>query len=89
MEDSKGLFQNCKLVGWPTLNQETNSDSGGIYLQNSELIIHNLAALYANSASRFGGGIYLTHSILVAKQIYALLRAHTSPSPTAFCSLAI
>jgi hypothetical protein len=48
-------------------NSVTNGNGGGIYVQDSYLVISNYANVAYNSASGYGGGIFLTNSLFLIK----------------------
>ena len=52
-------------------NVVTNGSGGGIYVSDSAITISNLAAVTHNSATEYGGGIYLTNaSLIVEEQVF-------------------
>lgn len=46
-------------------NRVTNGNGGGIYAVGADVLLEPWSALYANEASGYGGGIYVSNSVLV------------------------
>ena len=66
-DNSTGIIANSSVVGWPFSlggNIVTNGNGGGIYVDNSNLILTNLANIAHNYSKYNGGGIYITNSSL-------------------------